>query len=265
MTFKFLGTGGIKISLFQKPGNGGDGVSFVATYPDKDIWGENDHYSFENEQKFCFRRNLSRSEWAEEMGYVDHIQAVQDFKDAVSMFNSNDFKHPVTQYFLDLEYKQYLFNWWMHRETLGDSFFRDPQSIPQYHQSHIDIDDIFDDEKVVLETVRKSWPIPQYDPKNPKNNKIVSLTQEERKEVWSNARPLEKIATFLLGGFFLSIVIYVVWVSLSSDDGPTSNCRDTTREIQTITKIDGDVDSVETETIAGCETPNGYFFQAPEW
>ena len=101
MTFKQYGDSAIRINLFQKTSNSGDGVSFVATYPDKDIWGDGNTQPFGGTIIFCFKKEISRSEWAE-LGHGDHTQAVLDFKDAIEMFSSGNFKHPVTQYFLNL-------------------------------------------------------------------------------------------------------------------------------------------------------------------
>ncbi len=42
-----------------------------------------------------------------------------------------------------------------------------------------------------------------------------------------------------------------------------SNCRNTSKQVQTITKVDGGVDSVVTETVDGCEMPDGTFYPAP--
>lgn len=58
-------------------------------------------------------------------------------------------------------------------------------------------------------------------------------------------------------------IIFNVWLD-SKHTTPISNCRDTSREVQTIRKIDGSVDSVETETVYGCEYPDGSFLPAPD-
>jgi hypothetical protein len=48
---------------------------------------------------------------------------------------------------------------------------------------------------------------------------------------------------------------------------PTKNnkCKYVTKEVQTIKKIDGNVDSVETEMVHGCEYPDGSFLSEPDY
>ncbi len=79
--------------------------------------------------------------------------------------------------------------------------------------------------------------------------------------------PVEKPKGYWIPGVLWMAVIgaiflYSAW-SYWFGEKPVSNCKDATREVQTIRKIDGDVDSVETEIVSGCEYPNGDFIPAP--
>jgi len=78
-----------------------------------------------------------------------------------------------------------------------------------------------------------------------------------------NASPFEKIGAFLFFGFLISAVIYGVW-DYFAPDSTTSNCRVTTKEVQTIRKLDGGVSSVDTEIVYGCEYPDGTFIPEPD-
>lgn len=62
------------------------------------------------------------------------------------------------------------------------------------------------------------------------------------------------------------IVVFIILPMLTvfwDEEEVKTPCRNTTREVQTITKMDGAVDSVETEIVDGCETPDGTFYQRP--
>ena len=65
--------------------------------------------------------------------------------------------------------------------------------------------------------------------------------------------------------FIAAIGVVIVYFSFFSDtERDVEPCRDTTRQQQVISKIDGDVTSYETQTIYGCETESGQFFARPE-
>ena len=99
-TFKHYGNNNIRISLYQEPGSSGDGISFVAAYPDENLWIDGYAQLFDDKPLFCHKNELSRSEWAAHMLYENHNQAVSDFKNAIKEFNKGNFEHPVTLYFL---------------------------------------------------------------------------------------------------------------------------------------------------------------------
>ena len=60
-----------------------------------------------------------------------------------------------------------------------------------------------------------------------------------------------------------AIFLYSAW-NYWFGEKPVSACKNTTKEMQTIRKMDGNVDSVETETVSGCEYPDGTFIPAPD-
>ena len=64
-------------------------------------------------------------------------------------------------------------------------------------------------------------------------------------------------------GTLILIFLYSAWSYLFGDK-PVSNCKMTTKEVQTIKKLDGDVTSVETEMVYGCEYPDGTFIPSPD-
>ncbi len=66
----------------------------------------------------------------------------------------------------------------------------------------------------------------------------------------------------LWGGTIAAIVLYSTWTTLFGGE-PASNCKYTSRQMQTIRKLDGSVNSVETSTVYGCEYPNGTFEPDP--
>lgn len=63
--------------------------------------------------------------------------------------------------------------------------------------------------------------------------------------------------------FILAVVVWPNWYD-SKHPQPKDECRNTTKEVQTIRKIDGDVDSIETETVYGCQYSDGTFIPAPD-
>jgi tetratricopeptide (TPR) repeat protein len=100
--FKHYGDGDITICLYQNTGSSGDEIFFVATYSGEQIWFDDDFLSFNNIQKPCFKSELNWSEWSELMEYENQAQTMQDFKDAINMFNDDNFEHPVILYFINL-------------------------------------------------------------------------------------------------------------------------------------------------------------------
>lgn len=92
----------------------------------------------------------------------------------------------------------------------------------------------------------------------------VQREKKEREEAWKNTHPLKKIGFYSLLAFIFFVIIYVLSDPFSPNN-PVTNCRNTTKEMQTIIKVDGEVDSIETETVDGCETPDGTFFQRSDF
>lgn len=76
--------------------------------------------------------------------------------------------------------------------------------------------------------------------------------------------------------FFLSVlkvIFFIVFIILPMTYGSlwgnttkevAPPCTNTTKNVQTIVKVDGAVDSVATETVDGCETPDGTFYKRPD-
>ena len=60
--------------------------------------------------------------------------------------------------------------------------------------------------------------------------------------------------------YFLSVILPNHY---DSGPDPNNKCKHTEKEIQTIRKIDGSVDSIETEMVQGCEYPDGTFLRYP--
>lgn len=87
--------------------------------------------------------------------------------------------------------------------------------------------------------------------------------EDARVEARRNAPLLTKIGAFLFFGFIVSAIIYGFWSYFVPESTP-SDCRMTTKEVQTIKKLDGDVSSVVTEMVDGCEYPDGTFIPAPD-
>lgn len=77
--------------------------------------------------------------------------------------------------------------------------------------------------------------------------------------------------------FFLSVlkviffVVFIIlpmtygslWGNTTKETPPP--CMNTTRNLQNIVKVDGTVDSFETEMVDGCETPDGTFYKRPDF
>ncbi len=79
--------------------------------------------------------------------------------------------------------------------------------------------------------------------------------QNEAKSVWGG------VAVIIV--FLLAVVVWPNWYD-SKHPQPTNECRMVTRKVQTIKKIDGSVDSNETELVYGCEYEDGSFLEAPD-
>lgn len=97
----------------------------------------------------------------------------------------------------------------------------------------------------------------------------VVLTHDEMlaiKKAGPDTSLLGKIYSYMiLIGIFLAIVYIWLYPLFSNSGISTSDCRNTTRSVQTIVKVDGAVDSVETETVDGCETSDGTFYKRPDF
>jgi len=63
--------------------------------------------------------------------------------------------------------------------------------------------------------------------------------------------------------FILAFVVWPNWYD-SKHPQPNNDCRNTSKKVQTITKVDGGVESVQTETVYGCEYSDGTFIPAPD-
>lgn len=72
--------------------------------------------------------------------------------------------------------------------------------------------------------------------------------------------PFETVGAFIWICFLISAVLYGVWSSWFGER-PVSDCKNAAKEIQTIIKVDGGVDSIKTETVYGCEYPDGSFLE----
>lgn len=70
----------------------------------------------------------------------------------------------------------------------------------------------------------------------------------------------------ILIGIIIFILVFRVWPSWydKKHPQPVNTCKNTTKEVQIIRKIDGGVDSIQTETVYGCEYPDGTFIPAPD-
>lgn len=105
MAFKFYkkhNNCDIKICVYEKPGCSGDGICFSALCCDNNNMDEEGKGS---QSSNCFKRELSRTEWAVIRGYDDHSLASDDFKEALVEFegkNDTNSKYysPVIRYFL---------------------------------------------------------------------------------------------------------------------------------------------------------------------
>jgi hypothetical protein len=64
-------------------------------------------------------------------------------------------------------------------------------------------------------------------------------------------------------GIIATILGFAIWNQYFVSPEP-SNCVYTTKQKQVITKLDGVTDSYETETVYGCELPDGTFIPAPD-
>jgi hypothetical protein len=181
MNFKLYRNSGVNISLFQRSDNSGDGVSFVATHPNEDVWGNGDTQSFDNASIFCFKKELSRFEWAKQKGYENHTQAVSDFKNAIEMFSNNNFEHPVTQYFLNLMLDAIKLNENKNKFDANEKINKE-SAIESVHQNAWNLRDLpiefRNNKEVVLEAVKQSWcgQTLQFTSKELQNNREVVLT-----------------------------------------------------------------------------------------
>lgn len=77
-------------------------------------------------------------------------------------------------------------------------------------------------------------------------------------------RPSLLLSIGILALLFGLPVVLWFWGIVERIHNPVqSNCTRTTKQVQTIKKVDGGVDSVETEMVDGCEYPDGTFVEAP--
>lgn len=82
-----------------------DLILFVLSYPDDDIWGDNEYEDFSNDRMYYKRIYLHRDKWAEMKNYPAVLTAVNDFNNAIDEFkNVNDwhnFKNEVNVYLIN--------------------------------------------------------------------------------------------------------------------------------------------------------------------
>lgn len=97
----------------------------------------------------------------------------------------------------------------------------------------------------------------------PSDSESKQKMEDARILARQNASIFEKIGAFLFVGFIIFAVLYGIGSSWFGEK-PVSDCKRTTKEVQTITKLDGDVDSVKTELVYGCEYPDGSFYEYPD-
>lgn len=102
-----------------------------------------------------------------------------------------------------------------------------------------------------------------------KNNQPQSENDNHlSNEKYKNKSKELSFSEFIIGITMLILVVagflyigYEHWFGKE----PTPACKSISKEKQVINKLDGHVSSVETETVYGCEYPDGSFLEYPNW
>lgn len=116
--------------------------------------------------------------------------------------------------------------------------------------------------EILLEDKKNIYTPPpsRWTEQTPITNTLKELRQQQKTP--KDFSPLHWIIALSWPAILVAIFIYVAWRQWFGTPAPLP-CTYSSREEQVITKLDGDVQNVESQTVDGCETPDGVFHPDP--